>query len=263
MTARSGLATPGVANLALIFMRIAFDLDGVLADLHTPFVRAAVRLFPELDPAALDADEGTSSPPADASAPPDQDAPPALPSLALSRHQSEAVWRELAATENFWETLQEIEPGMIARLAALADERGWEILFITSRPRSKGRTVQRQSQRWLAERGFPLPSAYVVHGSRGRIADAMAIDVVIDDRADNCLDIVLESKAGALLVWRATAGSAPASTRRLGIAVVSTVAEVLAALIEAERASDQDGSLLERLRRMFGLKARTSSPVLR
>ena len=35
-------------------MRIAFDMDGVLADLHTAFIRAAVELFPELDPAALE-----------------------------------------------------------------------------------------------------------------------------------------------------------------------------------------------------------------
>jgi hypothetical protein len=244
-------------------MRIAFDLDGVLADLHTPFVRTARRLFPDLDPQMLESAEGTSSPPADADAPPDQDAPPALPGVTLTRRQSDAVWRELSGTENFWEGLEEIETGAIARLGTLADERGWEVLFITSRPRSKGRTVQRQSQRWLQARGFAMPSVYVVHGSRGRIADAMAIDVVIDDRADNCLDIVLESKAGALLVWRAPEGTAPASTKRLGIAVVPTVARVLDALIEAERASEQEGGVLDRLRRLFGLKPRITSPVLR
>ena len=46
-------------------MRIAFDLDGVLADLHTPFVTTAIQLFPELDAAAMrNADVG-ASPPAD------------------------------------------------------------------------------------------------------------------------------------------------------------------------------------------------------
>lgn len=243
-------------------MRIAFDLDGVLADLHTPFVRTAMRLFPELDPNLLATSEDTSSPPPDPDASPDQDAPPALPGLSLTRRQTGAVWRELSGTVNFWEGLEEIESGAIARLAALADEREWEVLFITSRPKSKGRTVQRQSQRWLQERGFPMPSVYVVHGSRGRIADALAIDVVIDDRADNCLDIVLESKAGALLVWRGPSATVPASTKRLGIAVVPTVARVLDALVDADRASD-GGGVIDRLRRMFGLKPRTTSPVLR
>ncbi|ODS54454.1 MAG: hypothetical protein ABS36_11165 [Acidobacteria bacterium SCN 69-37] len=241
-------------------MRIAFDLDGVLADLHTPFVRAAIRLFPDLEASVVESGDPAGETPGDEAD--DDDVPPVLPGVNLTSRQSAAVWRHLAGTEDFWEGLDEIEPGAIARLAALADERRWEILFITSRPTSVGRTVQRQTQRWLQDRGFPLPSVYVVHGSRGRIADALAIDVVIDDRADNCLDVVLESRAGALLVWRGALTSVPASTKRLGIAVVPTVARVLEALVEAERAAD-GGDLLDRLRRLFGLKPRASSPLVR
>jgi hypothetical protein len=247
-------------------MRIAFDLDGVLADLHTPFVRTASRLFPELDPAAIAAADVGASPPPDAdggSDDADTQLAPALPHFSLSRRQSDRVWREISATENFWETLTEIEPGAIAKLASVADARGWEVLFITSRPRCAGRTVQRQSQRWLQRCGFPMPSLYVVHGSRGRIASALAIDVVVDDRDDNCLDIVLESKAGALLVWRGAQSAVPASAKRLGIAVVPTVAAVLDALIEAEKATDGGEGMLDRLRRMFGLKTRSASPLVR
>ena len=43
-------------------MRIAFDLDGVLADLHEPFVREAIRLFPELDAAKIGAADIGASP---------------------------------------------------------------------------------------------------------------------------------------------------------------------------------------------------------
>lgn len=240
-------------------MRIAFDLDGVLADLHTPFVKTALRLFPELEPSVVESGDAAGAPDGDTD---DTEIPPVLPGLNLTRRQSDTVWRHLANTENFWETLDEIESGAIGRLAALADDRGWEVLFITSRPTSTGRTVQRQSQRWLEARGFPLPSVYVVHGSRGRIADALAIDVVVDDRADNCLDVVLESKAGALLVWRGRMEAVPVSARRLGIAAVPTVDRVLGALVEAERASD-GGTLLDRLRRLFGLKTRSSSPLIR
>lgn len=240
-------------------MRIAFDLDGVLADLHTPFVRTALQLFPELEAATVEAGDLAATSVDE----PDGDVPPVLPGLNLTRRQSGAVWRHLAGTENFWETLEELESGAIARLAERADARGWEVLFITSRPRSTGRTVQRQSQRWLQERGFPMPSVYVVHGSRGRIADALAIDVVVDDRADNCLDIVLESKAGALLLWRGRADAVPVSAKRLGIAVAPTVGRVLDALVEAEQASDGDDSMLDRLRRLFGLKPRVSSPLVR
>jgi hypothetical protein len=236
-------------------MRIAFDLDGVLADLHEPFVQAALRLFPELDASSIGAaDVGAS--------PPDEEAPsepePADSHVALSNRQADAVWKYLGAVDNFWEGLSEIETGAIAKLAKLADERGWEVIFITSRPRSAGRTVQRQSQRWIQHLGFPMPSVFVVHGSRGRVADALRLDVVVDDRPENCLDVVLESKAGAILVWRGTEGSVPASARRMGIGVVATVEAALAALVEAERSAAEGGGLIDRLRRLLGLSLRSS-----
>jgi hypothetical protein len=243
-------------------MRIAFDLDGVLADLHGPFVRAAVSLFPALEAGAIGAADIGASPPDPEADAGDRETPDALINVPLTRRQSDGVWRQLAARENFWESLDEIEPGTIARLAALADERRWEVLFITSRPSSAGATVQRQSQRWLAARGFALPSLYVVHGSRGKVAEALDLDVVIDDRPENCLDVVLDSKAGAILIWRGPEATVPASARRLGIAVTSTVAAGLDAIVEAERSAD-GGGLLDRLRRLFGVKTRPSAGFLR
>jgi hypothetical protein len=238
-------------------MRIAFDLDGVLADLHTPFVMTALRLFPHLEAGIVE-----SGDPEGESDVHDTDVPPVLPGVNLTRQQSDAVWRDLAARENFWESLDEIEAGAIARIAELAEKRRWEVLFITSRPTSTGRTVQRQSQRWLEARGFPLPSVYVVHGSRGRIAAALGLDAVVDDRADNCLDIVLESKAGAVLVWRGSFDAVPPATRRLGIAVVPTVGAALDALVQAEEAAG-GGTFLDRLRRLVGLRPRVASPLVR
>jgi len=238
-------------------MRIAFDLDGVLADLHQPFAQAALRLFPEIDPAAIKpADIGASPPTDGTSAPTESDGTDAPAPVALTNRQADAVWKYLSAVDDFWESLSEIEPGAIARLAGLADERGWEVIFITSRPHSAGKTVQRQSQHWLQERGFPLPSVFVVHGSRGRVAEALRLDVVVDDRPENCLDVVLESKAGAILVWRGAQSMVPVSARRLGIGVVPTVEACLAALVEAERSSS-DGGLLDRLRRLLGLSTRS------
>jgi hypothetical protein len=237
-------------------MRIAFDLDGVLADLHQPFVQAAIRLFPELDASSIGSADVGASPPDDEA--PREPEPQQTTRVALSNRQADAVWKYLGAIENFWEGLAEIESGAIARLAKLADDRGWEVIFITSRPRSAGRTVQRQSQRWIQHRGFPMPSLFVVHGSRGRIADALRLDVVVDDRPENCLDVVLESKAGAILVWRGSADSVPASARRMGIGVVSTVDEALSALVEAERGAAEGGGLIDRLRRLLGLSVKSS-----
>jgi phosphoglycolate phosphatase-like HAD superfamily hydrolase len=244
-------------------MRLAFDMDGVLADLHTAYTQAALKLYPELDRAAIATADVGASPPESDDASADPDVPDPAASFAVSRRQSEAIWKHLGGVENFWQTLAEIEPGVIARLASLAEERRWEILFITSRPSSIGLTVQRQSQRWLQAKGFPLPSLFVVHGSRGRIAQALNLDVVVDDRPDNCLDVALESSAGAILLWRGSAASVPASAKRLGIAVSPTVHACLDMLIEAEEQSETDGSFLDRLRRVFGLRTRPASTILR
>ncbi len=179
-------------------MRIGCDLDGVLANLHRAFTAAALQRFPELDAAALlPADVGASPP--DVEPARERETPPVQAEdrrPRLTRRQVDTVWRDLASVTNFWEGLDEIEPGSVARLAALADERRWEIIFLTSRPHAEGRTLQRQSQRWLDRLGFPMPSVCVVRGSRGRIADALDLEVVIDDRPENCLDVVLNRRPG-------------------------------------------------------------------
>ena len=243
-------------------MRIAFDLDGVLADLHTAYAKAAIELFPELDRTVIASQDVGSSPPESDLAPNESDVPDPSAPVAVSPRQSEAIWAKLTAHEDFWTTLAEIEDGAIARIAKEAEARRWDILFITSRPSSAGTTVQRQSQRWLESKGFKLPSVFVVHGSRGKVAEAMALDAVIDDRPDNCLDVALESRAAAILLWRGSPATVPGSAKRLGIAVAPTVHACLDALIEAEASAD-GGTLLDRVRRLFGLRTKKPSEVLR
>jgi hypothetical protein len=239
-------------------MRLAFDLDGVLADLHGAYARVARALYPDLDPAALASPNAGASPPPDESettkeAPDvDIDARPAL-----SRQQAHAVWKHMCGLTNFWETLDEIEPGAVKRLYDLSTERRWEVIFFTSRPFAPGDTLQRQTQRWLERCGFRLPSVFIVQQARGRIADALELDVVIDDRPDGCLDVVLESKARGILIWRGDASTVPASAKRLGIGVVPSVVACLDVLVQADQQTSDDG-LMGRLRRLLGLKSSRS-----
>lgn len=234
-------------------MRVAFDLDGVLADLHGAYSRTARELFPGLD-AKLLASSKLDSPPSPGDEKDDSEVPRTDQAPALTRQQNRAVWDRFSQTPNFWETLDEIEPGAIARLSHLAVERRWEVIFLTSRPYAPGHTLQRQTQRWLERRGFELPSVFIVPQARGRIAAALELDVVIDDRPEGCLDVVLESKARGVLVWRGDAARIPGSAKRLGIGVVSTVAECLDVLVEADSAKDGDG-LMGRLKRLLGLRS--------
>lgn len=236
-------------------MRIAFDLDGVLADLQTVLGEAAERMFgpppaPARETPAAEQDAASAGEPAPGEvAPEDEPVPPVFHQLTSS--QQSKLWRRVLATENFWETLGETEPGIIGRLAAIALERRWEVIFITQRPTSAGDICQLQSQRWLARHGFPMPSVFVIRGSRGKVATALDLDVVVDDRPDNCLDVVLESKARAFLVWRGDVSApAPLNARRLNIDVVQSVGECLDQLLVAPE--EKPAGLMGRLRRLMG-----------
>ena len=209
-------------------LRLAFDLDGVFADLGAKL--SAGEPEPTVEPSAAEAPFDT---------------------LHL-RGASREVWRRLTAIENFWETLDEIESGSVQQLADLARTRRWEIIFLTSRPDSAGDSVQVQSQRWLEEKGFVLPSVFVTKGSRGKIASALALDLVVDDNPENCLDIATTSDARAILVWRGTTEVVPSSARRLGVGSVTTVGECLARLDEADRSKRGTG-FQAAVRRALGL----------
>jgi hypothetical protein len=252
-----------------VALRIGFDLDGVLADMEGELVRQAEILFGQ--PMTRRVAERTVPDPADAirapagaldsTAPVDgaaNDVPPLL-KLKMTPRQQRRLWRHVESIENFWESLAPLEPGVIERLARLTRERRWEIIFLTKRPKTVGVTAQLQTQRWLESHGFRLPSVYVVQGSRGRIAAALALDVVVDDRPENCLDIVVDSKARAILIWREGQNQLPAATERLGIGVVKTVAECLDILTELDAVAPEEPGVLNRVMRMLGLKEPASA----
>ena len=154
-------------------------------------------------------------------------APQPVPGFELTAREQSRLWRHVGTLDNFWQSLREIEPGSVKRLAALAAARQWEIIFLTKRAASAGATAQVQSQRWLVSKGFERPSVYVVQGSRGLIAAALQLDVVVDDRHENCYDVVVDSGARAILVWRGHGEQFSAAAGRLGVEVVRTVGECL------------------------------------
>jgi hypothetical protein len=214
-------------------LRIACDLDGTLADMESALAAEAERLFgPGVDlratlrnrpegPASAESPDPTSSTPGI------QATVPASTGTRLSLRQQRQLWARVRTVENFWSSLNEIEPGAVARLWRAAVEHQWDVLFITTRPPTLGATTQLQSQQWLQARGFELPSVFVVSGSRGRVASALALDAVIDDRPENCLDVATDSSAKPLLVWRDTPDTVPQGASRLGIEVVFSIAEAL------------------------------------
>ncbi len=233
-------------------LRIAFDCDGCIADLAAALEETSIRLFGDAPGALAEKDGEVSSAAENGELTADevQAAPPQF--RALTRRQQHDLWEAVCQTDNFWETLQETEPGIVARLAQVAREQRWEVIFITQRPSSAGDTTQLQTQRWLTAHGYELPSVYVITSTRGKVAEALSLDVVVDDRPENCLDVKLESRARAILIWNGDPAALPPNARSLGIEPVAGIGACLD-LLTATPAPKP--GLLSKLRKIVGSRA--------
>ncbi len=236
-------------------LRVGFDLDGTVADMYFALRREAVKLFgEEVLHTPIEASrpqqagqEQSLRPKAED----DQGAATAIQELHLTSRQQNQLWDHVREIENFWTTLPELEPGIISRIAKTARDRRWEVIFLTTRPSTKGDLVQVQSQQWLEAHGFQYPSVFVVQRSRGRIADALALDAFVDDRPENCLDIAVESKAKVLLVWHGRMSDVPAGAKRLGVRAVPTINEAVSLLEQLDEVRNQP-SLLKSIKKALG-----------
>ncbi len=207
-------------------LRIACDLDGTVADMASALQREAVRLFgPGV---VLPSERGRASAPSVAGNSKAAEGLDALPpTRALDGREVEALWRHVERVNNFWTTLDEFEVGSLRRFADLAAAHRWHVVFMTRRPATRGENAQLQSQRWLALKGFEFPSVCVVDHSRGKLAGLLDLHVVIDDRPATCLDVVADSKAESILVWRDDPAAIPKGVTGLGVHAVPSFGSAL------------------------------------
>lgn len=238
-------------------LRVGFDLDGTVADMYSALRREAVKLFGEevlktAEPVATAPQSAPHEQTAVPNADDDQAPSQVLQELHLTPRQQSQLWDHVKQIENFWLTLPELEPGIISRIAKAAADRRWEVIFLTTRPSTKGDLVQLQSQQWLDAHGFRYPSVYVVQRSRGKIADALQLDAFVDDRPENCLDIAVESQAKVILIWHGNIGDVPAGAKRLGVRAVTTISDAMALLEQLDDVRNQP-SLMRTIKRAIGI----------
>lgn len=232
-------------------LRIGFDLDGVLADMAASVNREARAAFA----VAVEEPTAETTPAADETeAPPAEEAGNGEVGPHLTRSQRRQLWKRISQIENFWESLDETEPGIVARLWTLTQERRWEVIFLTKRPSTLGDITQLQSHRWLQRHGFPAPSVFVVQESRGRIAAALNLDVIVDDTPDNCVDVLAESRAKAILIIREQDPRIAPRARRLGVGVVTSVNECLNILADADARGPSRPYFMDRLMHLLGIR---------
>ena len=216
-------------------LRLGIDVDGVVADFRTAFRTLAER---ELGIAADDVESE------------------------LSKADVERLWRSVGAAVNWWVGLPAYEPDQIQRLYSLARRGRWEIFFMTSRPASAGDAVQLQTQVWLERHGFFLPAVLTAPaGARGELCRSLRLDLALDDRMVNCMEIISASNSKALMVMRGTpdAGARESAESR-GIGVVTTLADGLDAIERLEELLTTRRGRLVRLSEWF--QVRKDAPTL-
>jgi hypothetical protein len=239
-------------------LRIGFDMDGVLADFGSAFKEYGTRLFGPAEPdqryvnqRRLPGDQPETEEARQAEA--EQAARDRVATARALRRREDAIWQAIESTTDFWTTLSPTESGTVRRIYQLSRQYRWEVFFITQRPYTEGDTVQRQTQQWLVDQGFELPSVLVISGSRGAAAKAIRLDYHVDDNSQNCFDVLSESSAKPILIVPASNEPAIQSARKLGIGVVHRIGEALDVLDQASQAHSNP-SLLKRLAGMVGWK---------
>ncbi|HEY7499737.1 MAG TPA: hypothetical protein VH740_14560 [Vicinamibacterales bacterium] len=239
-------------------LRIGFDMDGVLADFATSFREYGLRLFGPAEPdqrhigqRRLPGDQPETEEARQAAA--ELAARERIATARALRRREDAIWQAIESTTDFWTTLRPTESGTVRRIYQSMLRYRWEVFFITQRPYTEGETVQRQTQRWLVDQGFELPSVLVISGSRGAAAKAIRLDYHVDDNSQNCLDVISESSARPILIVPPSNEPAIQSARKLGIGVVHCVGEAVDILEQASQAHSNPG-LFKRLAGMVGWK---------
>ena len=236
-------------------IRVGFDMDGVIADFAAAYREVERGLFgstggragePEREEEARehreragDRTEAAGETPADSHGPTEL------------RRRQDLIWKAIEATPDFWASLRPLEESGVRRIHELMLRHRWEVVFLTQRPATAGDTVQRQTQRWLVQQGFDLPSVLVISGSRGAAAAALRLSYHVDDNPQNCFDVRTESQALPLLIVPDDDPVAVANARKLGIGVASSLSAALEILEKASAAQSQPG-LLERLAALVG-----------
>lgn len=210
-------------------IRVGFDVDGVIANFNKTFRETAANI------------EGTAGGH-------DRSDPAAR---ALAADAMKRVWDLISRTPQWWLQLEAYEPQQIERLYRTSRERRWEVYFMTTRPSSAGETTQFQTQWWLETNGFPLPSVLTVPGSRGDAANALKLDIAVDDRLTNCVDIIAASRSKAILLSRREDQTVRDQALARGIGVVTTLEAAIDAVEKFEEVKRTNSGRLSRLADWF------------
>lgn len=151
--------------------KLGIDVDGVLADFNRYFIETIIEHTGE-----------DKFPPR----------PFPIPTWNYPQHygytheQVTSVWNEIKDDRTFWLSLP-YYPDTLEFLSSLDMARcdGDYVYFITNRP---GVEAHGQTAAWLEQCGYYDPTV-LISGEKGLCARALELDLYIDDKWENCLDV--------------------------------------------------------------------------
>jgi uncharacterized HAD superfamily protein len=154
-------------------VRIGIDLDGVLADFTTSYWRLMAEI------------QGTLPMPSDF-----------VPGrwhweqeAGFTANTVTRAWETIGASEDFWKSLSVLPSAQGMDLVSLQEEN--DLYFITHR---RGKDVKYQSERWLQGEFFLEMPTVLIAGDKGPLARGLELDVFIDDRAENIVEVLRHSR---------------------------------------------------------------------
>lgn len=153
-------------------IKIGIDVDGVLADFNRPYKaliekRTSIRL-PDISDSYPNTWHYERA-------------------AGMSPEDEKRIWAEIHREPGWWAALPAL-PDAVEFLVWLKNDLNAphsDIYFITHRA---GASAKWQTEIWLREKGFKRPTVLLT-GRKGDAASILSLDVYIDDKNENCLDV--------------------------------------------------------------------------
>ncbi|HET7006195.1 MAG TPA: hypothetical protein VFK65_11915 [Candidatus Binatia bacterium] len=165
-------------------MKIALDIDGVLADFVTPFLQLLERRVggPSIDPASITDPNFNHHP-------------------FLTRELIYDCMVDASYDPEFWRVLAPL-PSVQQWRSLSQISRDNEVVFITHRWVRDTYDINHVTCQWLRDHGIDNPVVHFTQDLKSLLVKQMNVELFVDDRHENCQDVATQTEAVVMMPHR-------------------------------------------------------------